>query len=256
MVMPTEEKLPSVRDLVESDSGPLRRFTGVLDSMPQEEQVWQAGTPDERKSMKLNLNYKDIEVIESVESYHFPIYILSLGLSNRKKSKYGVFGVSLAEILDQQYSAAQLDPDSAEYVKPTNRMDLKDCVGKRMGMVLADGPETGRPDKHLLFDGRAKDEEHPKGQDMPTAVWEVYMVEGVGVKGAEGQNPMETAIKLLDGANLTEFRTAAMASDLVRGDIPLLQSIGMPETAPNSFAATMITSGSFTKDENGVFHKV
>lgn len=252
----TQEKLPSVRSLVESDIGPLRRFTGMLDSIPQEEQTWGEGTADERKSMRLSLNYKDLEVIESVEPYHFPIYSVLLGLSNRKKSKYGVFGSSLTEILDQQYSEAQTDPDSPNYIKPTDRMDLGDCIGKRIGMVMADG-EDGRPAMHLLFDGRAKDEEHPRGQDVPTATWEVYMVEGVGVAGAGGVSPMDKAMELLDGKTVDEFRAAAMQDDLVKGDMTLLQSIGKPDTAADSFGNTMVTSGKFTKDEaTGKFAKV
>jgi len=250
-----EEKFPSVRSLVDSDMGPLRRFTGVLDSIPREGQVWEEGTPDERKSTRASLNFKDIEVIEAIEPYNFPIYIIQLTESNRKKSRYGVFGVSLADVLDLQYNEDQKDPSSPNYVHPSKRMDLKDCIGKRIGVVLADG-EDGRPSMHDLYDGRAKDEEHPKGQDVPTAAWEVYMVEGVGVKGGGGASPLDKAMELLDGKTIAEFNQAALANDLIRSDVSLLQSIGMPASAPNSFANTMIATGRFTKDDQEAFHKV
>jgi len=253
--MTQEEKVPSVRGLVDSDIGPLRRFTGILASMPQEPQVWNEGTADERKSVQISLNFKDLEVIQSIEPYHFPIYTIKFTLSNRKKSKYGVFGLSLAEILDQQYTEAQKDPESPEFVKASDRMDLSDCIGKRLGMVMADG-EDGRPPKHNLFDGRARDEEHPNGQDVPTATWECYMVEGIGVAGGEGVSAMDKAMELLDGKTIDEFRAAAMQNDLVKGDMALLQSIGMPETADKSFGNTMVNSGAFTKDNEGRFHKV
>ena len=250
-----EEKFPSIRGLIDSDMGPLRRFTGILDSAPREEQKWDEGQPTERTSMRLSLNFKDLEVIEAIEPYQFPIYTLQLTESNRKKSRYGVFGLSLAEILDQQYSETQKDPSSPEYVPPAKRKDLKDCVGMRIGVVLADG-EDGRPPKHDLFDGRAKDDEHPKGQDVPTAVWEAYMVEGIGVKGSGGMTALVKAMELLDGKTIAEFNQAAVGNDLIRSDINLLQSIGMPVTAPNSFTNTMVAGGQFTKDDKGVFHKV
>lgn len=254
-----QDTFPSIRNLVESDVGPLRRFTGVLDSMPREKQKWNEGQPDERESTRLSLNFKELEVIEAVDPYQFPIFTIQLTESNRKKSRYGVFGWSLAEILDQQYTADQLDPSSPNFIPPAKRVDLKDCVGKRMGMVLADSsPEepTGRPNKHMLFDGRATDEAHPRGQDMPTAAWEVYLVEGVGVKGGAGTTPLDAAKELLDGWTLDEFNSGALASDIIKGDIALLQAIGKPVSAPDSFTNTMLASGEFTKDETGVFHKV
>lgn len=251
----TEEKFPSIRNLIESDLGLLRRFTGVLDSAPREEQTWQEGQPDERKSMRLSLNFKDLEVVETIEPYQFPIYTVMLTESNRKKSRYGIFGLSLAEILDQQYTEAQQDPSSPDYISPAKRADLKDCVGKRIGMVLADN-EEGRPAKHDLYDGRAIDEQHPRGQDVPTATWEVYLVEGIGVKGGEGTTPLDEAMKLLDGKNLNDFNQAALLNDLVRSDINLLQSLGKPVSATDSFTNTMLAAGKFTKDDKDIFHKV
>lgn len=255
----TEEKFPSARGLVDSDLGPLRRFTGVLDSFPAEPQVWDEGTPNERTSMKRSYNFKDLEVVEATEPYQFPIYTIAVTESNRKKSKYGILSTSLIDILDQTLTKAQKDPNSPAYIPPKNRMDWKDCIGKRMGLVLADSSSenpTGRPLMHSLFDGRAKDEGHPKGQDMPTPAWEVYMIEGIGTRGEGNTSPLEKAMELLDGKTVAEFNQAALASDAVRSDVSLLQSIGMPVSAKNSFTNTMVASGQFTKDTKGVFHRV
>ncbi len=250
-----DEAKQSIRNLIDSDSGPLRRFIGTLESTPEEPKSYGEGE-QKRTSMQISLNFKDLEVIEAVEPYHFPIFTITLSESNRKKSKYGVFGVSLAEILDMQYTDDQKDPTSPNYVRPGDRMDLPDCIGKRIGMVLCDG-EEGRPAKVDLFDGRAKDEAHPKGQDVPTAVWKCYMIEGIGsADGSAGVTPIEKAMQLLNGKTLAEFNKLAMQNDLIRSDVALLQSIGMAPSAANSFANTMVSSKQFTKSKEGVFTRV
>lgn len=252
---PMAEQLPSARGLIDTDSGPLRRFTGVLDSFPGEPQTYNEGQANERKSMQRSYNFKDLEVVEAVEPYQFPIYTIKVTESNRKKSRYGILSTSLTDILDQTLTDEQKDPSSPSFVPPKDRLDWKDCIGKRMGLVLADG-EDGRPAKHDLFDGRAVDEAHPKGQDMPTATWEVYFIEGIGTKGSGGVSPLDKAIELLGGKTVSQFNQAALANDLVRGDVQLLQAIGMPVSAPNSFTNQMLAAGQFTKDQTGVFHKV
>lgn len=249
--MVDEERTHSIRGLVDTDVGPLRKFTGVFDSMPDEKKTYGEGDK-KRVSTQISLNFKDIEVIEAIEPYHFPIFTVLLSESNRKKSKYGVFGQSLAVVLDMQYTPEQLDPSSPEYIKPSARMDLKDCIGKRMGLVLADG-EEGRPTPPDLFDGRANE---GKGGDVPTPCWTVYMVEGIGVLGEQGNTPNDKAMELLDGKTLAAFNKLALADPTIRADGDLLAAISLPASAPNSFGNTMITSGQFTKDKTGVFHKV
>ena len=250
-----DEKIPSIRSLIESDLGPLRRFFGVLDSISQETKTYGEGE-NKRDSIQLSLNFKDLEVVNAIEPYNFPIYTVQLSLSNRKKSKYGVFSVSLGAILDQVLSDSQKDPTSPEYVKPSDRTDLEDCISNRMGLVMADG-EEGRPHMHNLFDGRNKDETHPKGQDTPTASWEVFSVEGYGSTGDEGKTPLDTAMDLLDGKTYPQFNDAALASELIRSDTTLLTSIGMPVSSPKNFAQTMLASKQFTKEaKSGVFHRV
>lgn len=252
--MAEEQSTLSVRNLIETDIGPLRRFSGILESAPEETKYYGEGEL-KRPSTSISFNFKEIEVIEAVEPYHFPIFTVMLTRSNRKKSKYGVFGVSLATLLDKQYTPEQLDPSAPDYLKPQDRMDLADCFGKRLGLVVADG-EDGRPAQHSLFDGRAKDEAHPKGQDVPTSVWEVYMVEGIGSTGDDGTTPVSEAMRLLDGKTLSEFNKAALNSDIIRSDTALMQSIGMPVSAPASFANTMTSTKQFTKDKTGIYHKV
>ena len=242
------EETPTTRNLIDADVGPLRRMTGILDSLPKEPGTYGEGDKA-RTVQRITINLKEIEVIEAVEPYHFPIFTITMTESNRKKSRWGVLGESLNGILDSQYSPEQLDPTSpTTYIKPKDRLDIKDCFGKRLGFVLADG-EEGRPQPPILFDGRAN-------EDRPTPAWMIYLVEGIGTSEGQGQSALDLAISLLDGKALSDFNQLALANPAIRNDTPLLQSISLPVTAAGSFANTMITSGKFTKDEAGVFHKV
>lgn len=245
---PNIEDLLSIRNLVDADLGPLRRFKGIFESMPYTVETYGEGA-NARQSTRVTLNFRELEVMEAVEPYHFPIYSLApISASNRKKSKWGVMGISCAKILDQIYTTAQLDPSSPEYIPPAKRMNLKDCLSKRMGLVLADG-EMGRPQPPMLWDGRAE-------EDRATPCWTVYEIEGVGVAGGQGKTPLDSAMDLLDNKSMADFNAAALANPAVRGDAALLQAISAPPAAPNNFCSTMLTTGQFIKDAQEIFHKV
>ncbi len=263
----TQESKVSTRGLIEADLGILRRFTGILDSAPTETSVYQprnivpsADAPQGKPTTRVSLNFREIDPIEAVEPYHFPIYTIVVSKSNRKKSRWGVFSegtpsdrsLGFNNIVDQQYSPEQLDPGSPEYIKPLDRMDLEDCFEKRFGMVLTDGID-GRPQPMDLFDGRANE---GRGGDTPTPAWTVYEVEGIGVAGGQGTSGTDLAMKLLDNSTLADFNAAALANPAIRADTALLQSIALPPTAKNSFANTVVSADIFTKDSAGVFHKV
>lgn len=254
-----DEKPITTRNLIDSDVGPLRRFTGVLDSMPTEQQTYGEGE-SKKTSTKVTLNFREIEVLEAIEPYHFPIYSPAFTQSNRRKSRWGVLSdgtpsnktLGFNNIADQQYSAEQLDPSNPAYVKPGDRMDIGDCLGKRFGLVMTDG-EEGRPAAPDLFDGRAND---GKGGDVPTPTWTVYSVEGIGVAEGQGSTPQSRAEDLLDGKALADFNSAALADPVIRTDAALLQAISAPVSAPNSFANVLVAAGKFTKDAQEVYHKV
>jgi len=197
-----EEGMVTTRGLIDAELGPLRRFTGILDSMPTEIVTYGEGE-SARPSTRISINSRDIDVKEAVEPYHFPIHTIQVSQSNRKKSRWGVLSegtpkdrtIGFNNVADQQYTAEQLDPSNANYIKPADRMDLKrDCMGKRIGWVMTDGLD-GRPESTDLYDGRAQ-------VDKPTPAWTVYEIEGVGVAGGQGVSAMDLAMSLLDGKSL------------------------------------------------------
>ena len=242
-----EGTVPSSRGLVDFDVGPLRRFTAIIDSMPEEEQTFGEGT-SARKSMRVTVNCKELEVVEAIEPYHFPIFQFQITKSNRKKSRYGVLSESFNAIADSQYSPEQLDPSNAAFIHDKDRMSWGDVLGKtRLGFVLADG-EDGRPEPPMLYDGRAE-------EDRPTPAWMVYSIEGVGVAGGQGVDPAKLAESLLDGKTLAQFNKEALANDIIKGNTSLLQSIALPPTAAGNFANALVKAGKFTKDDQGVYHK-
>lgn len=255
-----DEKRPlTSRNLVDFDIGPLRRLTGILDSMPTEVQAFGEGD-SKRNVTRVVLNLKEIEVIEATEPYHFPIYSTRpMSVSNRKKSMWGFLSESFNSLVDSaMYTPEQLEPrledgsDNPNFVKPSDRMDITECIGKRIGLVLADG-EDGRPVPPDLFDQRANE---GKGGDVPTPSWAIYSVEGIGTVGVQSIPPLELAMQLLNNKSAADFNGAVIAEEAIRGDSDLMSSIGKPLSDPTSFVTTMVSSGKFTKDDNEVYHRV
>jgi len=207
----TQESLVSVRGLKDSEFGtPLRDISGILDSY----------YPEERKfGTVVVLNLKELEVRHSVEPYNFPIAQIAIKLSNTKNSAWGVFGESLASFL-------------------ADDEDIKNCVGKRIGMRMEEGHKYG-VDKDT-------------GKDMLGSPWKVYEVEGApsGAPGQPVESAADRALSLLIGKTRADFNKAAYADPLIRKDVALQKAI-----TDKSFINSQLQLGTVTEDENGVFQK-
>jgi len=203
--------IPSVRGL-EDVGTPLRKFRGTLDSVPPPE--------DRYGKSRVTLNFRDVEVIESVEPYHFPIAQISMNQSNRKNSNWGVFGNSLAKLLSKEE-------------------DLKDCIGRRFGMVMELGRKYG--------------ENQQTGEDLIGNPWHVFELDGKVPGGAaEGaKDALETARELLNNKTRADFNAAAFADETIRKDTNLQQAI-----IDKSFITAELQLGNFEEDAEGVFHRV
>jgi|TARA_Y100000310_G_scaffold345865_1_gene471882 hypothetical protein len=212
--------------------------------MPVELKTYENEGQAPRTSKQISLNVRDIEVLESIEPYHFPIYTIQINQSDRKKSKWGVLGESFNIAVDSALTPNQLNPSSSTYIKPQDRMDIPAAIGKKVGFVVADGID-GRPQPPTLYNGR---------EDAPTAAWMIYLVDGASATG--NSSAKDDAIAMLDGKILSDFNSAAMANARIRSDVELLQAISKPLSAEDSFANILVATGQFTKDENGVYRKV
>lgn len=223
---------PSIRGLVETGqwSGyPLTKFYGVLESHLPEDVLF--GT---RAVKMVNLNFVDVEVLESVEVYPFPIATIPIKLSNQVNSGWGIYSVSLGKCI----------PDDE---------DLKDQVGKKIGMAYTPGHDYGFKDDSWvpMVDDAGNvlnEEERP---NVIRSAWEVFEVEG-SVAGAAAMSPEDKLKETLDGKNRADFNKAAMIDPLVKSQG---QTFIKEHIISKAFVTKMIEGGEFTEDENGVFHK-
>jgi len=206
--MPSEVQNVSVRNLVDLEAGtPLRKFEGDLDSYYPEERTF--GT-------FVVLNFKNVKVEKSVEPYNFPIATISIKLSNKKNSGWGIFGESLAALLPEG-------------------QDIKDTLGMRYGLEMEEG--------HIYGQDRTT------GDNMVGNPWKVYKLGGA-IAGAAATTAIAEAKKLLDGKTRAEFNQLAYANPVIRQDPAFQRSI-----TDKSFINSMLQLGEFTEDGDGVFHK-
>lgn len=208
----TEEAI-SIRGLTDGGDIPVTKFKGTLAEI----------VPDTNQyGTYASLNFQIIDVLASDSPYELPIAPIRIKVSNRKKSKWGIFSQSLARFL----------PDDE---------DVKDCIGKEMVLEKTDG--------HMLY---SRDANEGAGGDIPMKAWEVVEFEG-GVAEGEGSGgtAKDKAMELLDGATISEFNKAALADSKIRKDADLVKAI-----TNRSFITGMLEAGIFSKDVNDVYHKL
>jgi len=204
--MPDPEII-SVRNLVDTEFGtPLREFKGRLKEYYPEEQ---------RYGTFVILNFIDLEVLRSAEPYNFPIASLSIKLSNRKRSGWGIFGDTLAALLPED-------------------QDIKDCVNRMMHLEMEEGHVYGQ--------------DRTTGEDMVGNPWHVLDIEGGAAPGVALTSAKDRATELLIGKTRAEFNKAAYADPIIRKDTALQRAI-----TDKSFINSLLQLGTVMEDENGVF---
>ncbi len=208
----TEQDGLTIRGLTEGGDIPVTKFKGKLAEIVSDTN--QYGT-------YAVLNFQVIDILASDQPYELPIAPVRIKFSNRVKSKWGIFSMSLAKLI-------------------SDNQDLKDCIGKEMTLEKTGG--------HMLYN---RDANEGAGGDVPLPAWEVVEIEGVTAGGGTAVSPAVTATGLLDGATLSEFNKAALANSIIRKDAELVKAI-----TNKSFVNGMVTAGKFTKDENDVFRAV
>ena len=218
-----EDALISIRGLIEGGGTPLRKFKGKFVEYNSEPATGYEGT-------RVNLDFTEMEVIQSTEPYHLPTAVINLGLSNKKKSKWGYFSDSLAL-----------------FIPPEE--DLKQQIGKVFGMVFTDGLD-GRPapETTMIWNRDSDREVYPDGM-VPTPVFIVYELEGAVAKPEGGiESANDILLKELIGKTRAEFNKVAFTLDCVRANPALQRAI-----TDKSFITGMASTGKVYEDANGVF---
>lgn len=189
---------------------PLRHFKGVLDGY--QPRAVEGNFP----GIRIDLQFKDLEVILSDSPWEFPIAQISIKYSDRENSTWGIFAKSLENLV------------------PAN-VELDDCKGRVMEMLLTPGHEFGT--------------DRTTSEPIIRECWEVQEVEGFEVGGMVAVIPLIRALTLLDGKATQEWHQVVFADAVVKGDGGLTQSI-----LANTFLPAQQATGVAAQDENGVWH--
>ena len=192
----------SIRNL-EAEGGPrtpLRKFTGKLEPL-----TTRTDNTYSKPRVIVKLSFTDVEVITSLEPYDFPIAELEVAHSQKEKSRWGIFSLSLAKLLQPE-------------------QDIKDAIGSKVEMTWTEG--------HLLYDGR-------QSKDTEQGAWEVTALDGAG---ATKTSPQDQALSLLDGKTLSQFNQAALADPIIRSDAALQALIMSKKWVPQMIEEGLVVA--------------
>lgn len=219
----------------------LRDFKGKLQSITGNMRPPGQNAPVGAKAkLEVIYTFENLEVIKSTEPYPFPVAQITFGFSNRDKSGMGIFGMSVDKIINAGVSAEL--PQTA--VKNHNYL-----INKTLHMVMTPG--------HMLFNSKATDAAHPKGQDQATEAWELMGVEGEGqatasaLPAAGQKSTTQLALEILDNKTEQAFYQAAFATGQLKSDGALVSKIIAKEFLP-----PLVEAGVVTVDSAGVYHLV
>ena len=209
-----EDTAPSFRGLEDGYRAiPVTHFKGRLESFNTEMRT--NITPAKEY---VNLLFTELDIIETSESYVFPILQLSFPRSKRKQSGWGVFAESGIKLL-------------------TENEDFPDLVGKYLECKLTPG--------HMMWDST-------KGEETPRDCWEIISTSSGDTKRTgKGPSALDEALRILDGKSEADFNQEAFKNETIKAG-GLITSI--LDNTESGFLASMISTGRITKDENGVFH--
>lgn len=231
------QDLISIRGLTDGFETPVRSFDGIFGEYGSK------GAGNFGGSI-VSVSFKEIDNVVAISPYNLVTVTLEMWLNNKHKSEWGYFGDSLAELIL---------PDE----------DIKDCIERRMSLVFCDGKDDRPAPKPIWRKEPPADllEKYPDKM-IPTAVWIVTAVEGVGAGPtglAEGVSAADWAEQNLTGSatgpgaskgpmTRADFNKWAFADPQVRKDTSLQRSI-----TDKSFINSLLQLERVVEDGDGVF---
>lgn len=202
--MPNGDELVSIRGLIEGfQRTPLREFKGKFTGFTTE-----LVTRFEPARTYVNLNYEDIEVIKSTESYPAPIAQISIPLNKRRISQWTILADSMAKFISEG-------------------QDINNTIGMIHHMELTGG--------HMMWD-------RDKGEATPREAWEVMGLAGEGV--AKAVDAIARALELLNDKNEQEWNQLVFQDPAIKADTTLMNDIIYRKFLPTQEAAGKATKDS------------
>ncbi|KKK91285.1 hypothetical protein LCGC14_2714500 [marine sediment metagenome] len=214
---------------------PLRHFKGTLapDKELQEERQTKDGS---RKYVVVNFNFLDLEVIDSVEPFPFPIALVTIGYAppkvSRGSTKWEAFSASLRKLMPDNPDIELLKGKRQEW-KMENR-------SLRRGLT---DEETGQP----VLDGN----NNQIWGDVPTLCWTVVSVEGLGSVQEADDDFNAYLVALADGKTEPKFYEVALTDSKVMSRPNIVEAI-----IGRKLLDTLKEMNLLTRDAEGFLHKV
>lgn len=230
---------------VRAPGNPLRRFKGVMGKYNPV-----AGSAGGRTWTNIEFPFTDVEVIESVEPYLFPIATVTIkytapGDRGRpgQGNKWEVFAASMRQLM----GAANADIDAL-----VGKMQEWAMLPGILRLPLVD--EDGQPKMEENPDGTPvlDDNGQPRQAwgDVVEPCWQVVALEGVGSVEEVDTEFMAHLCELAEGKDERGFYEAAFASPQVTAKPEVVQAI-----TDRKLLQTLLDAGRLTRDTQGILHK-
>ncbi len=213
---------------------PLRHFKGTLspDLKLDEERETKDGS---RRYVVLNFQFLDVEVLESVEPYPFPIATITVGYAPPKLSR----GSTAFEVLAG--SLRKLMPDNPDINLLKGKRQEWKMEERRLRRGLTD--EEGQP----IMDGNNKQ----IWGDVPVLCWAVVAIDGLGSVAEKDADFNVFLVKLADGKTEPKFYEDALTNAEVTARPNIVEAI-----VGRKLLSTLTEMGLITRDAEGILHKV
>ena len=217
-------------DRPEGGDTPLRRFVGVLKEFKQANRESNEG----RKYIIGQFNFVDLEVLDSVEIYPYPIAVIEIGYvppkTSRGGTKWEAFAASLRKLMPQGPDVDALVGKKQEWLMVERQ--LRRALNNDDGSPMMDG------------NGRAI------WGDTPVLCWTVNSVEGIGSAEQKDEDFNKFLVDLANGKNEPQFYEAALGEKDVRDRPNIVKAL-----TDRLLLTTLMEMNLLTRDAEGILHK-
>lgn len=213
---------------------PVTRFRGVLAPPPEEQDgfgVTKTADEGSRSYVIVELNFGDVEVIDTTEPYPWPTIKLPISYKPPSESKGGTKFEAMAK------SVRKLNTDLDGLIGLTQEWAVLPAT-VRSQIVDAEGEPK--------LDGNGKQ----LWGDIQVGCWQIVSAEGLGSTEEAEADFSVRILDIADGKTEKAFYTAALEEQTVRDRPEIVTSI-----TDRTILQPLIEAGRLTKDDEGILHK-